>query len=268
MILTDQFVMLNFPRTGSTFAREALRTLYRRHPKLGPFEELSLPITRTRSALAAGRRSQHGTRQQIPPSHAGKRIVSVVRNPLDRAVSEFELGFWKQNPPGERREIETSFRGFPDLSFEQYLELTWSFGLDDVKQEARLEADVGPQTLHFLRFFATFPDQAIEGLGGEGARSGGLGPLVRGVRFLCAENLVSDLREFLEELGIDRGATRFMRRKKRVNASATRRGCPWSRYFTDATETRLRHKERFLFELFPRYAAPSGAGEPRDRSQE
>jgi hypothetical protein len=260
MLLTDQFVMLNFPRSGSTFAREALLDLYRRHQGLGAIEELTLPIVRTRSARRAGRKSQHGTREQIPVSHAGKRVVSIVRNPLDRAVSEFELGFWKQNPPDDPRAIEKELPEFPELSFEQYLQMTWSFSVEDVLQDTRLDADVGPQTLHFLRFYAARPDQAIEALASEEVRRDGLAPLVRDVHFLHTEDLVSDLRGFLEEQGIDRTVSRFMLRKRRVNASRSRRGNSWSKYFTRETEARLRHKERMLFDLFPEYQGSPDLG--------
>ncbi len=102
MILTDQFVLLNYPRTGSTFVREALGSIYgqsaRRLQWLLPakrkFRELLLPINRTTAALESGRRSQHGCYSQIPASHRGKPVLCVTRNPLERVVSQYEHGFW------------------------------------------------------------------------------------------------------------------------------------------------------------------------------
>lgn len=97
MILTDRFVMLNFPRTGSTFVRSVLRQLHQpRWSALGvnltprastPFQELTLPIDRSRKAERLGRKSQHGRRSSrswaMPHISRGPRRAYAPRNPAD-----------------------------------------------------------------------------------------------------------------------------------------------------------------------------------------
>jgi len=86
MIITEDFVLLNFPRTGSTFVRNVVKRLYGgkeggvltrlrsalswSKPRL---RELILPIDRTISALEQKRRSQHGSCAQIPARASGAR---------------------------------------------------------------------------------------------------------------------------------------------------------------------------------------------------
>jgi len=81
MIITDDFVMLNFPKTGSSFAREALKRLYANRNII----ELMLPkITEKRYR---DRVDQHGTFRQIPLAHKNKPVLSITRNPLSRFQS-------------------------------------------------------------------------------------------------------------------------------------------------------------------------------------
>ncbi len=127
MILTDRFVMLNFPRTGSTFVRSVLRQLHR--PWWGAlgvnlpprastrFQELTLPIDRSRKAERLGRKSQHGRWGQIPESHRHLPVATVIRHPLDHAVSSFwHADWWKSPPAGEAALLAAS-----DASYEQSL---------------------------------------------------------------------------------------------------------------------------------------------------
>lgn len=260
MIVTDRFVCLNYPRTGSTFVRSVLRELYRdgapgpgawirRLLVRGRFRELLLPIDRTSSARRTGRRSQHGAVHQIPASHRHLPVVSVHRDPLDRCVSQYEHGFWRQHPPGCADAVQERFPGFPDLDFEQYLELQWTFGREDVLQGQPLAEDIGPATVHFLRFFARDPRGALARLDGARIDSGeALGDLAP-VRFLRFEHLRSDLAAFLEEAGFSREDLEPLDALPAVNAAPRRHGSSWRDYFTPRTEAEFRRRERFLFQV-------------------
>jgi len=266
VLLTERFVLLNYPRTGSTFARSALRALYRRRE--GPWghalvrlglaqascRELLLPIERTATARREGRRSQHGALSQIPPSERGKLVVSIARHPLDQVVSAYEHGFWRAHPPGDEQVIRRRFPRFPELSFSQYLELTSEFDRTNVLQGVPLQADVGPCTLHFVRFFAVDPDAALARLSAESISSGEFLARLPPVRFLHTEHLAEELAAFLGELGFEAAETAFLRSLPRVNVAARRRGRPWSEYFTPEQERDFRWRERLLFQRFPEYA--------------
>lgn len=268
MILTERFVLLNYPRTGSTFVRAALRALHglegsrlpavllRWTPRGRRCRELTLPIERTASARRAGRRSQHGALHQIPASHRHLPVVSVTRHPLDREVSQYEHGFWREHPPAPLETLLARFPAWPALSFGEYRALQAEHGRADVLQGAPLRAEVGAQTLHFLRFFHPNPDAALAQLDDARIDDGSLLRELPPVRFLHTERLVPELRAFLHEHGFEPRATAFLEDWAPVNAAASRAGRPWSDYFDAEEERRFRREERLLFQLFPEYGEP------------
>ena len=266
MLLTDDFVLLNYPRTGSTFARAAVRELYaRRSGRLGRAlqrlglgspgaVELELSIERTAAARRAGRRSQHGALSQIPASHRGKPVVSITRHPLDRAVSMYEHGFWREHPPGDLRTIRARFPRFPQLGFSDFLTLGLEFDLPNALQGVPLAAEVGPHTVHFVRFYAADPDAALRSLTDAAIEGGTFLERLPPVRFLHTEHLLEELTAFLQELGFGPEETAFLRQQPRVNVAGARQGRPWSDYFTPEEERAFRARERLLFRAFPEYA--------------
>ena len=229
MLLTDRFVLLNYPRTGSTFARQALRQLYARRAGLrggllqalghGQVEELQLGILRTATARREGRRSQHGALSQIPPDHRHKPVVTITRHPFDRLVSFYEHGYWRSHPFGDREQLRERFPSFPELSFEEYLDYSAAFEVPDVLQGARPRADVGAQTLHFVRFYAADPEAALEQLTDEAIDDGSFLAGLPPVRFLHTERLVEELTAFLHDVGFAPEETAFLRELPRVNAA-------------------------------------------------
>lgn len=82
MLVTDSFVMLNYPKTGSSFARKVIKDLYARQPKSWFrrrwCKELILPNIRT-----CGADDQHGCYSQIPPQYRNREVMSIVRNPFE-----------------------------------------------------------------------------------------------------------------------------------------------------------------------------------------
>ncbi len=264
MIVTDRFVLLNYPRTGSTFVRDALKRIHaardgavrRLVARTGllrrSLDELILPIDRTSSARREGRRSQHGRYGQIPREHRGKVVVSVLRNPYDRAVSTFEHGFWRDHPPDDPERVRERYPSFPELSFDEYLRMTDELGRDDVRDGAAVPDDVGAHSLHFLRFYSRDPDALLRTLSNVppiDTLRDGLGD----VRFLRFERLREELAGFLHEFGYTREHVRVVHELPRRNEARTRADRSWRDYFTPALATWFRTRERTLFELFPEH---------------
>lgn len=264
MILTDRFTCLNYPRTGSTFVRTVLRRAYGQdreglHGKLaawlspwwslGRFRELALPIYRTASARRAGHKSQHGAVHQIPRRQRDLPIVSVLRHPLDRAVSQYEHGFWRTSPPGDLDAIRARFASFPEIDFGDYLELQRTFGRADVLQGSHVDEDIGPDTLHFVRFFAPNPELALSRLTSATVDSGAALEDLADVRFLRFEHLTEDLVGFLLEVGFSERSLDFVGQLPRINAADSRRGRTWHDYFTPELEAAYRSRERLLFRI-------------------
>lgn len=265
MILTDSFVVLNFPRTGSTFVRSALRQLhgpwwnalgFDSAPRASSgFRELRLPIDRTWKAERLGRTSPHGRWGQIPESHRHLPVVSVLRHPLDHAVSHFTHDDWWKSPPVDEAVVRRRFPSWPRLSFAEYLEFEHEFALPDVLKGLRPPAEPGHLTAHFLRFFGRDPDATLGGLTDARIDSGDLARDLPPIRWLRHERLADDLTEFLRDLGHSSRRLERIRRHPRLNVSHARAGRPWRDFYTPEQEALKRYRERALFRLFPQLDA-------------
>ncbi|UCF68244.1 MAG: hypothetical protein JSV80_02780 [Acidobacteriota bacterium] len=266
MIVTDRFVFLAFPRTGTTFVRNALKQLYRRRglPLLarlgighrdqrGWLRELSTPMTDTASAEFEGRRSPHGSFRQIPAEHRGLPVFSSFRNPFDLLVSGFEHRFWQQHPIRDVATLQHKYPGYPDLNFEQYVGMMLDDGVQDILRGKPNQARVGRLTLRFLKFYCREPDAVIDALSDDDVDGHDFSRDLAPVRFVHSENLVAELRQVLADFGVPPERTEFMIGLPRVNVAEARRDRPWTDYYSPKLRERVRHAERLLFRLFPRY---------------
>ena len=106
MLITKRFVVLAFPKAGSSFVRRTLKTIHgynalprkvlrRLHLELDPpllelmFEQIDLKVPHQE-------KTRHALYCQIPPAHSHKTVVSTTRYPFDRYVSLYLFGRWKE----------------------------------------------------------------------------------------------------------------------------------------------------------------------------
>ena len=146
MLITSRFVVLNVPKSGSSFVREVIKTIYAKrqgrkreqHPALRfitarlpdwrPYgdvtareflKELYVPRIRLRTSGV----DQHGLAIQIPPRFRHLPVVSVARNPYDKFLSDYEFRWWAKSPPLPLRQLVEAFPHYPDLSLDEFAEL-------------------------------------------------------------------------------------------------------------------------------------------------
>lgn len=232
MIITDHFVMLNFPKTGTTFAREAVKAVYGQKEgrpwqwaaRFGlyrpPVQELLLP--KLYGTEPAGYIDQHGIYQQIPVEHASKQVVSIIRNPLEKFISSYVFEWWRKHPSEEMR----AHPKFPDLSLADYFDFSATQG----------SHGLGPATFAFIRFYSPDPAKVAQRVhAGESLEEN-----VPPITFLRQETLREDLLRFLEGLGIPH--TRRMNHIPDRNVGA---GDKKSRI----DEEHIRHAARGLLEI-------------------
>ena len=211
MIITDQFVVLNFPKTGSSFVRKVIKTLYRNKLRrtifsrlldqlnLVPkgYEELMLP-----HPLIPGARDQHGSFSQIPEKHKKKQIVSVIRDPYQRFVSQYRFKWWVEHSGIEEKQINRHFPTFPDISIDEYVVLK-RLMTQNMKLHYKIpeEIEIGDQSIQFINMYFESPCEVFGRLSQGNLNGNNLIDDMCNVELLRQENLNEELIWFLKKQG-------------------------------------------------------------------
>lgn len=266
MLITKNFVMLNFPKTGSTFARSALNQVHEPGRIRQALERLKLLapamedrfmapyfFTEAQRQAAARPQSQHGVYVQIPDKHRSKALITVIRDPFKRFVSLYEFRNWANHPTPDRAQLLKWFPNFPNLSFKEYFSFAEELVLPYVLPEG-MQVEVGSLTAQFIRFYARDPLKTMLALREDTDLRRDHNLHFPKIRFLHTENLNQELHDFLLEMGYPDKKIAFILSKKKVNT--TKRSKPT--YFTPELIEEFQRKERFFFQLFPEYL-PKGS---------
>ncbi|MGV7223091.1 MAG: sulfotransferase family 2 domain-containing protein, partial [Nitrospinales bacterium] len=212
MLITDQFVMLNLPKTGSTFARNTIKKAYSNSVdkftlvdkllwKIGvknfdnvKCKELLLP-----SMFGHRKSSQHGTYIQIPAEHKHKDIYAVIRNPYTRFISGYQFRLRKKNPGFLNRELKAAFPNFPNLSIDEYI--------DFVKLEREIKYyrtkiiphryKIGNSTIQFIFMFFKDPYKVLKIVDANYIDNNKFVEDIANINFLRHEELNHDLYRML-----------------------------------------------------------------------
>ena len=277
MLITSRFVVINVPKSGSSFVRSAIKAVYdrrfRRHPirryinKLCTWspaaetdfflKELILPNTR----LPGRPKDQHGVALQIPQKYRDRDVVSVIRNPYEKIVSEYRFRWWATFPPMPVDRLQALFPDFPDLSFDQFLGL--SDHIADVKMAGQNEIAIGNMTVEFVQFFFRNPFNVLRRLSEEYVRSGDFRADMIDTHFLRQECLNDDLAGFLSDHGFDAEDVQLCRDHDRVNVTVNDAAehVAWTRWALDHFIRSERHLLSMLDTLGFTYALPVVASE-------
>lgn len=264
MIITEKFVLLNFPRTGSSFNRSMIKELYQQKTftdrlfnKIGYkrsfLKELMLKSDRTRTARESGRIDQHGTYKQIPREYQKLPVVAAIRSPFDRIVSAYEYKWWANHPVAPIAEIEEAFPEFPNFTFPRFWEYMKTIDKQNELDGLELQADVGPITVRFIKFFFADPGKILAKMTNEYIENQKYLEELPEIKFLDTRNLNQDLHDCLLNLGYPADRLQFILKKKKINAATTREDKDWTNYFDDDLIEDVLFQERMLFDLFPQY---------------
>ncbi len=217
MIITKDFIFINFPKTGSTFVRSVLKRLHQekwwqkklRYPfslaKTYHFNVKTYPELRTYNRRY-NKPTEHGLYSQIEPELlSNKKIVSVKRNIFDYYLSLYFYADWKRpeamNIP--LNDIRRQFPDFPDLSFEQFVhfrrDFPFYFGNPKIKNEKQIQKKLGPLSVQFVFFFFHNPFDFLNTIDQYDIHHLHYGKLMPQVIFLDQQNLNNELFTFLKQ---------------------------------------------------------------------
>jgi len=267
VIITNDFVMLNFPKTGSSFARKRIKAVYAQSESKGRklLERLRICSPVVQDVMLpkidelgkGGLHDQHGTYRQIPFEHRQKPIVSIAREPVSRYESTYLYRWWEKHPPAELGVIRDRYPHFPDLSFSQYYEMVHHYG-----REARLQGvvpriDLGLHTIQFIQFYFSDPVSVLKNIDDEYIDSSRFNHELKRIRFLHQENLESELNLFLHSVGVTAASAATTLPEQRVNVS------PKSQEDSQQIGVELdggireeiANRDRLLYRIFPEYLA-------------
>lgn len=261
MIITESFIWINFPKTGSTFAREIFRRIYcfsslnfvkrLRFRDRWMREEL-LPETRPRVGQRFGAPTPHGRVTQIPAPFRHLPVVSSLRDPVKRAYSFYTYGDWKKHDqlPVPVEQILRALPDFPNLSFEKYLDYVGQFSGRDCIKVGNCRYALGAQSVDFVSFFAESTDSSLDPPAFNSWDS--LAAQLARVRFLDVEDLNSQLEKLLLTCLFAREDVRFIASMPRINESADP---DIAHDIHPSTQRRIRDAE-WLMNLYYRHAGP------------
>lgn len=221
MIITDNFVMLNFPKTGSSFARHVIKKAYRAtfgERKLG---ELNLPnlLNPVPAAWKRYQTTQHGFHCQIPFAHRGKETISIMRDPWSLLLSEYYYGRWKT----DYTDIAVACAeqpNFPFLDFPTFVD----FSNAEVRRRLREvyynpcpEVKIGLISLRFIGMFFKDPYRVLAHIDDNYIDSDQPFADLAPIHFLQTDGLRHDLVELLTKQGFPRTRLNFIYHEEKIN---------------------------------------------------
>lgn len=219
MLITDSFVIINYPKTGTTFVRKVLHEMHAARMKRNngddraSLKELMLP--KLYGNYDPSYQDQHGVYRQIPPEHRNKPVISIVRNPLYRYVSSYHFGWWKQHPTLPPNQLRHLIPSFPDLSFDAYYDYLHLPELNETHLFNPAIECYGSYTRMFLFFYASDPEKASAQM----ANGKRLEALLPPITFLRQETLRNDLYTCLQGFGYSSNELQLISSIKDQNVS-------------------------------------------------
>lgn len=264
MLITNDFVMLNFPKTGSSFARDAIKRLYQNYPtKLPPSSTncdvsessvIELMLPKIDEANHYGVWDQHGTLRQIPLEYQHKPVLSVMRNPVSRYESTYFFRWWEKYPPTSYSEIVKHFPNFPQLSFADYYEMMHIFGRENRLQGISPKIDLGLMSIQFIQFYFKNPQDILKKIDDCYIDSKQYTDDIACVTFIHQENLRKELMQFLVRTGIPACEVEFIETMQKVNVTERAYEARNEKAVIDAhIMEKIVEREKLIFTIFNQY---------------
>ena len=209
MIITDDFVMLLFPKTGTSFTRVAFDHLYKKHKRqheLVSSENFLNPPLEEKWRYSE---TQHGFYAQIPEYARGRPVYAILRNIYGLLISEYGYVRWQV----DWLEYDQSARKFPDFplfgfsGFIDYSAYVVKHRLRHIHHNPAPPARLGMQSYRFLLMFCRDPWDVLATINDESIESGEWLGHICPVKFLQQHRLRDDLQALLGQFGFPADST-------------------------------------------------------------
>lgn len=261
MIICNDFIVLNFPKSGSTFVREMIKEIYKKHHskdilnriaykvklKQLPYKELLLPNFQSPNARNREHTGQHGAYCQIPVEHIHKPILTVARNPYELFMTSYNVKWWSWYYPDEKEQLLKLFPNFPDLELNEYIQLS------KLSVEKQNETNIGLLTVQFIRMYFKEPEKILRSISEDYINSNEYRKdIAENITFINQEHLNEELAGYLLQFGFKKNETDFIRTHVKVNV--TKHSLPNKEMiWTNEAIEFVNQSERFLFKILSDY---------------
>ena len=258
MLITKRFVFIHLPKTGGTFAKNALENLYIPQAQVAGrlVRQSNHILSRTKAALGIQPNflslSKHGYRHEIPEKYVPLPILACMRNPFDWYVSNYKYQFWRTHPkhyPGIRQHPK-----WPDLAFEDYMQLSMNDWLTLRNREMPVNRTLGRLTTLFINWYCQNPDALLVAGKSDDEIERELREAIAGVHFLDTKNLNQDLYDYLFGIGHSAENLSFILDKNPISPRGLRSTDEkWPDFYSSDLMACVQSRDRILFRIFPNY---------------
>jgi len=229
MIITKNLVILNFPKTGSSFVRKVMKDIYfkRRNKniitkilhKVG-LNKIEYKEIMTDHPTISNYKDQHGCYDQIPKMDKDKKIISVIRNPYYRLKSMYNFKWWAKNPYIQEEILYEKLPHFPELTLLEFMEYQHLLN-DNLKSlyNIRKEIIIGNQSIQFIRLFFKDHKKILANITDDYINSGIYKKDMCNIKFIENNNLNKELFNLLLDNGYSEKELEFILHHEKVNTT-------------------------------------------------
>jgi hypothetical protein len=264
MIIAEKFIMINFPKTGSTFVRNVISELYAksnffddllislRFKKKQKIVNLLLPNIRVNS-VTHGVNDEHGLFIQIPEEQKNKEIISIKRDLFERYISAYEYGNWKNHPWIDEGILKSRYSNYPDLSFKEYIDLVHFYNPYNTNLKIKNKLEIGHATCQFILYNIKEPHKILNNMSFDYSNSDDYKKDMAEVTFLNQNNLNVELYDYLISKGYNEHNLEFILNKEKQNNSTPKDKGIFD-YFDDELLELTKERDKLLFKIFGEYS--------------
>lgn len=271
MIITDKFVLLAFPKTGTSYTTKALRTIHARRRLWGRIyparfqkrdfwrpgyqeHRVVLPAT----VHHKQRSSRHGTWRDIPEQHRGKTIASIIRNPFTRYTSAYlyQTRMRKNlRPVANIDQLRIHYPAYPDLSFAEYYDMLHRFQSPELTQGIEIPGELGALSVEFIHFYFRNPAEVFAKIDRSYIESEAFREDMAEVEFMHQENLSDEFTNFLHRMAYSEAECEIAHNLKKQNVSdRDKKEKSPEHFYTGELRQQVLERDALIFKLFPHYA--------------
>lgn len=271
MIITDNFVLLAFPKTGTSYTTNALRQIHARRglrgriwPQRWQKRDFPRPGYREhRIELPAApphhkaRMTRHGTYRDIPVAERSKLIASIVRNPFTRYTSAYlyQTRMRKHlRPVAELEALQAVYPTYPELDFPDYYDMLHRFEVAQELGGIEPAIELGSQTVHFINFYFRDPAEVFKRIDCDYIEQEQFREDMADIHFMHQESLREEFGRFLHHTGYSEAECELAAGLGQKNVAKRKtEETSLAHFYDDALRQRVLERDALIFKLFPEY---------------